>query len=406
MKKQILAAVYNEKDTEQLKNALGEVYDVIFFDSGRELAEYLRENDNYCGAVIVDISNRDVFELPALRHTFETKFSAPILALTDLSDTEGIERAFNTGVDEIIERPIAKEVVLNRLSKLIESNENTIYGKMTYNMFVNRSSDIFFFYNKKRDTLELSQNGASMFKVNPIIRRPLDYLVISDVITEDTFDAMRKAVLETSTDRTQIGIHAVRIKHNGVYNIFYLSADALYGSEGNFLGVTGRLSVVDQSLKEQELFNKLYISGVTNVFNRKYYDDVLIHERLDAIAIVDVDNFGLFNKKYGHAIGDIVLKSVAMIIEKETMGTGTATRYGGDEFAIGFRADKDTCKKVLDRICSQVKSLRLPECEGTAISVTIGCYHGKEPNKEKFEKADEIMFNSKKIAKGSAYINE
>ena len=33
MKKQILAAVYNEKDTEQLKNALGEVFDVIFFDS-------------------------------------------------------------------------------------------------------------------------------------------------------------------------------------------------------------------------------------------------------------------------------------------------------------------------------------------------------------------------------------
>ena len=406
MKKQILAAVYNENDIEQLKNALGDVYDVQFFDSGRELAENLRGEENRCTAIIVDISNRNVFELPQLRHTFDTKVSAPIVALADLSDTEGIERAFSLGIDEIIERPIVKEVILNRLSRLFESNEHTLYGKMTYNMFVNRSSDIFFFYNRKRDTLELSPNGVSMFKTNTVIRRPLDYLVISDIITEDMFKEVKKSVAGATPERTQLGIHSIRIKHNGVYCLFYLSADALFGSEGDFLGVTGRLSIVDQSFKEQELFNKLYISGVTNVFNRKYYDDVLVHERLDAIAIVDVDNFGLFNKKYGHTIGDKVLKSVAMIIEKETMGTGTPTRYGGDEFVIGFRADKESCKIVLDRICSQVKMLKLPECEDTTISVTIGCYHGKESNKEKLEKADEIMFNSKKIAKGSAYINE
>ncbi len=54
-----------------------------------------------------------------------------------------------------------------------------------------------------------------------------------------------------------------------------------------------------------------------------------------AVAMVDVDHFKTFNDRYGHDVGDQVLKLVAARLA-EVGGGGTAYRYGGEEFAVIF----------------------------------------------------------------------
>ncbi len=54
-----------------------------------------------------------------------------------------------------------------------------------------------------------------------------------------------------------------------------------------------------------------------------------------ALAMVDVDHFKTFNDRYGHDVGDQVLKLVAARLA-EVSGGGTAYRYGGEEFAVIF----------------------------------------------------------------------
>ena len=53
------------------------------------------------------------------------------------------------------------------------------------------------------------------------------------------------------------------------------------------------------------------------------------------VAMVDVDHFKSFNDKYGHDVGDQVLKVVAAKLA-EVRGGGKAFRYGGEEFTIVF----------------------------------------------------------------------
>lgn len=53
------------------------------------------------------------------------------------------------------------------------------------------------------------------------------------------------------------------------------------------------------------------------------------------ILFIDLDSFGEYNKKYGHPVGDRVLKRVAKLLKDSVGDTDVLVRYGGDEFAIG-----------------------------------------------------------------------
>ena len=85
------------------------------------------------------------------------------------------------------------------------------------------------------------------------------------------------------------------------------------------------------------------IDGLTNVSNRRHFDELLHQEwgRLKrekgelALLLCDVDYFKGFNDNYGHLEGDQCLKDIARTINSALQRPGdTAARYGGDEFVI------------------------------------------------------------------------
>jgi diguanylate cyclase len=81
---------------------------------------------------------------------------------------------------------------------------------------------------------------------------------------------------------------------------------------------------------------------LTRVFNRKAFDRRL-HERIDeasreftdlTLLLIDIDHFKQFNDKFGHLIGDEVLKAVAATLMDQVKGMDTVARFGGEEFAV------------------------------------------------------------------------
>ena len=66
---------------------------------------------------------------------------------------------------------------------------------------------------------------------------------------------------------------------------------------------------------KQRHLQLLYIDSLTNVFNRRYYDEHFQgEENIQAFVMIDVDNFKQINDTYGHNVGDIVLQSIAQTI--------------------------------------------------------------------------------------------
>jgi len=102
---------------------------------------------------------------------------------------------------------------------------------------------------------------------------------------------------------------------------------------GHFLAVAGlvlAVSVIETS------YRIAYHDELTGLRGRRALrEDLMKLGSQYAVAMVDIDHFKRFNDRYGHAVGDQVLRMVASTIKRGS-GGGTAYRYGGEEFALVF----------------------------------------------------------------------
>jgi diguanylate cyclase (GGDEF)-like protein len=98
-----------------------------------------------------------------------------------------------------------------------------------------------------------------------------------------------------------------------------------------------------------------------------------------AVLAMDVDDFKGINDRYGHAIGDRVLASVAAVIRKELRQMDILTRYAGDEFvAIMPMASTNMAASIGERIRNAVEEQKFSVRTGTVahlgISIGVACF--------------------------------
>jgi len=82
--------------------------------------------------------------------------------------------------------------------------------------------------------------------------------------------------------------------------------------------------------------------GLTGVYNRRYFENTFNEEfqrakrykRRLALLFLDLDKFKTINDTYGHKQGDIILREVAALLQRNSRKIDSVCRYGGDEFAV------------------------------------------------------------------------
>jgi two-component system, cell cycle response regulator len=88
------------------------------------------------------------------------------------------------------------------------------------------------------------------------------------------------------------------------------------------------------------IFSMTITDGLTNLSNRKQLDALLAeeitrsqrHSRPLSLLMLDVDHFKKINDSYGHLAGDMVLRSLAGLLQRRMRPTDKLGRYGGEEF--------------------------------------------------------------------------
>jgi diguanylate cyclase (GGDEF)-like protein len=112
-----------------------------------------------------------------------------------------------------------------------------------------------------------------------------------------------------------------------------LQVDPAGGDAGYFLAAAGLVLVV--SVIETS-YRIAYHDELTGLRRRlALREDLLKLGSQYAVAMVDIDYFKRINDRYGHAVGDQILRMVASTLERVS-GGGTAYRYGGEEFTLVF----------------------------------------------------------------------
>lgn len=163
----------------------------------------------------------------------------------------------------------------------------------------------------------------------------------------------------------------------------------------NLLAREHSVSLVPPSSETLQL---LYTDSLTEVYNRRYYDEQFRDsDDIEAVVVIDVDSFKHINDHYGHHAGDIVLRRIAKTVSSCVRKTDAVIRYGGDEFVIIFhRLPGDVFRKKLEEIRAAVARLTVAEHPGLHVSVSLGGAYGVGKTTELFETADRLMYQAKK----------
>ena len=144
--------------------------------------------------------------------------------------------------------------------------------------------------------------------------------------------------------------------------------------------------------------DKLYKDALTGVFNRRYYEDKVRNlESSAGVAMVDLDDFKLYNDTYGHDAGDKALKVVVEVISRHVRKTDKVVRFGGDEFLLLIPdINVDNFTKKLKEIQEEVHAARVPGYSQLKLSVSIGgVLSTGEKLGEVVLRADKFMYRAK-----------
>ncbi|ARN19795.1 sensor domain-containing diguanylate cyclase [Piscinibacter gummiphilus] len=130
----------------------------------------------------------------------------------------------------------------------------------------------------------------------------------------------------------------------------------------------------------EELARSSVTDGLTGVFNRRHFDEVLLRETRRsgragvpvALLLVDIDHFKSVNDRFGHLAGDECLRLVAATLRQvAARASDLVARYGGEEFALvlpGTAADQ--ALEVAERVRSTVEALAFVQ-GGQRVPVTV-----------------------------------
>lgn len=116
---------------------------------------------------------------------------------------------------------------------------------------------------------------------------------------------------------------------------------------------------LETAINREQLRRLGLTDALTAVGNRRYFDQRLNEEMMRAqraraslgCLFVDVDHFKGINDRYGHAVGDEVLQTIAQRIRSQLRGADIVARYGGEEFSVLLpQADLARAAEVAERI--------------------------------------------------------
>lgn len=143
---------------------------------------------------------------------------------------------------------------------------------------------------------------------------------------------------------------------------------------------------------------ELYLDALTGAYNRRYYEDRIRKVKSHAgVAMIDLDDFKLYNDTLGHKVGDLVLRTVAEVIRSCIRKTDILIRYGGDEFILIMAdVELEIFTRKLKSISRKVQEAKVPGYPRLKMSVSIGGVMSEgDTIEEAISRADHFMYMAK-----------
>ena len=168
-----------------------------------------------------------------------------------------------------------------------------------------------------------------------------------------------------------------------------------------------------------QLEDLAFRDGLTNLYNHRYFQEILEKELLRAqrykndlsLILFDIDSFKTINDNYGHPAGDQVLANLARQVEAAVRPSDIVARYGGEEFAVILPETKESGMKVFaERLRRCVLGITtIVDNREIKVTISSGAVHFNPDQREitkqeLIDTADRALYMSKENGKNRVTI--
>jgi len=169
---------------------------------------------------------------------------------------------------------------------------------------------------------------------------------------------------------------------------------------------------IRQDITDKKRLEELSIrDGLTNLYNRRYFDEIFKIEinrakrknKMISFMMLDIDHFKQYNDTYGHQKGDDVIINISQVINEFAGRAGDkAFRLGGEEFGVIFTdIDKQKIKKYASSLIESVENLKIPHENNSVseyVTISAGLVFSNENNLNSdvlYKDADDLLYKAK-----------
>lgn len=170
---------------------------------------------------------------------------------------------------------------------------------------------------------------------------------------------------------------------------------------GGLLILIGFLQAVVRNTQEQAKSDAL-----TGLPNRRAMDewfDSLANgeapEEPVTVAVIDIDRFKRFNDKYGHEVGDEVLRAVAGSLDRNRPSAARLARLGGEEFVALLPKEEAGALHSCQSMRLAIARLAVAGSEPITVSIGLSQAHGAEPMGAVLRRADQALYRAKQLGR-------
>jgi two-component system cell cycle response regulator len=198
-------------------------------------------------------------------------------------------------------------------------------------------------------------------------------------VSDDSVSPIHATITADATGvriRDDGSTHGTRVNGVIIREAFLDNGDVIVMGDHSFKLLLGE--DID-TMYHEELYRLSTVDSLTQLFNRRYFTDVLGRElsrarRYDrplALVMLDIDGFAACNDAFGPSTGDDVLRRLAQLVRQRSRGVDAVARYGGDQLVVLLpEHELDAAVEHAEALRTLVERTRF-ELDGRLIPLTI-----------------------------------
>lgn len=259
-------------------------------------------------------------------------------------------------------------------------------------------------YDSKTNTLFFSKDAANLFGIHNLVQSWENVTksgILSEQDTKTVIEAIERARTEGHSECDMYFKYPNKYMH-----VVISKRVKRFRHECDLISIVE--DVTDIIKLNRELSIKAHTDSLTGVENREGLETAVANTiaqypyRRHAMFLIDLDQFKAVNDKYGHIIGDELLKKTARAISSvaSKVGNYTVARFGGDEFCL-FVSCISTSKVIEDiafDLCSGISTVTIKDDDDYTVTCSVGVSvypkHGTT-FEQLYRYADNALYNAK-----------